>query len=487
MIPNRVAVLGAGVSGRSAAESLLKRGVEVRLFDEGPGDTEVLLAAGLAAAVTRTRDAATWNEELRAFRPGAAVVSPGIPPTSALLRACREQQIPVWSEVELAWRLQEESPRAARPWFLVTGTNGKTTTVGLLTEILRAGGERAAEVGNVGIPITSQIASDATAFAVEISSFQLETTESVEPEAAICLNIGSDHLDWHRSVENYVAAKARVYRGVRRARYYFAGDTDVERLAAHAPGAEGSELIALNVGAPRRGQIGIESGSIVDRTGNTPREIASLARVPFYVERGSPRALTEDILAAVALALSGGITPESIQRGLAAYRPAAHRQELVRAAGGITWVDDSKATNAHAAWAALETVPDGSAVWVAGGDTKGQDFDVLVREVRPKLRGVVLIGANPEPLRRALHNHLDGTPIVEVRGEGEPSEWMREVVRMADALAQPGDTVMFAPACASWDQFDNYAQRGDTFAEAVRGHLQHGFPVNENGSEPAPA
>ena len=228
-----IAVVGWGRSGQGAAGALASRGFDVRAFDAKDGGTlHFDEAAGVPLSVEA--DAGELADLVVGMRPAVVVVSPGVPPRSPVFARARAAGIEVWGEVELAWRLQEAGPRAGRPWLCVTGTNGKTTTVGMLGEILRAGGADAAEVGNMGTPITPAIDSAAEVFAVELSSFQLHTAHSVSPLASICLNVDADHLDWHGSAEAYAADKARVYQNTVRACVYPASDRRVEQMVENA-------------------------------------------------------------------------------------------------------------------------------------------------------------------------------------------------------------------------------------------------------------
>ena len=458
-------MLGSGVSGRAAAVAASEAGIQVRVFDQQTSPP-LLLPGAEEVPVTSDPDGAALASLVLDWDPQVVVASPGIPPHSSLLLALKDRQI--WSEVQLAWALQQTSPSAGRPWLMVTGTNGKTTTVGILTSILRASGEDVAEVGNVGLPITSRARGPATVFAVEVSSFQLEYSDALMPQASVCLNVEEDHLDWHGTGAAYRAAKGKVYDGTRRARFYFDGDVGVASLAESAKRARESELVALGVEHVPHGGIGVDGDALIDATSGSPVRVANLRLVPFYVSQGAPAGLRQDIVAAAALSLAHGVGAQAIQRGLETYQPEAHRGAVVATVDSVRWVNNSKATNAHAALAALRGVPRGTAVWIAGGDGKGQDFKHLVSQAKESLRAVVVIGADREPLRRALYQHAPQTPIVEVAGDGPPSGWMEDVVRAASEHAQAGDTVLLAPACASWDQFRDYAERGDIFAAAVR-------------------
>lgn len=463
VIPSRVAVIGLGASGTSAWQALHDRGCEVCVFDQrAPSGTHG------AIRVVANPDQTELANAILAWSPEVVVTSPGVPATSSLLRTITAAGIPLWGEVELAWRLQEAGPGRGRPWLCVTGTNGKTTTVGILTAILAAAGEKVAEVGNVGLPITSQIDSAATVFAVEVSSFQLETALSLEPEASLCLNIDADHLDWHGTADAYRLAKGRVFDGAQRARVFFEGDAVVASLA-HDAVRTTAPLLGLSRSTPQSGQIGISGETIVDGADGTV--LAILGEIPFLVQRNYSSALLDDVLAAVALARVHGVGPQAIQRGLRGFTLDAHRQALVSEADQVRWIDDSKATNAHAAQAALRDVPAGTAIWIAGGDPKGQDFDSLVASVADRLRAAVLIGVDRGPLKEAFARQAPGVPLIEVHGEGTPAQWMATVVQAAAQRAQTGDSVVLAPACASWDQFDNYSQRGEVFSEAVNNLL----------------
>ena len=451
------AVIGWGKSGQGAAGALLSRDWCVSAFAAGPAAT-LFFDEVADVCVHVEEDADALARAALEARPDLVVVSPGIPAHHPVFEACAQAGIDLWGEVELAWRLQEEGPHAGRPWLTVTGTNGKTTTVGMLGEILRASGVKAEEVGNIGTPITRAIDSDAEVFAVELSSFQLHTAYTVRPLASICLNVDADHLDWHGSVEAYAADKARVYENTVRACVYPAADRTVEAMVENADVVEGARAIGLTLGAPTVSQFGIVEGLLVDRAfvDDRHRHAIALAHISdlagAYGDHPSPAVLS-DALAAAA------------QAGLRAFRPASHRRAVVARAADLTWIDDSKATNAHAARASLAGLPPRSAIWIVGGDPKGQDFAELISQVKPTLRGVVVIGADRSVLVKELAACAPDVPFVEVDGH---EDWMFSVVNEAVALSRPGDTVVLAPACASWDQFDNYGQRGDVFADAVR-------------------
>jgi len=464
-----VVVAGLGVSGRAARSVLVERGAQVVTVDASNPDADHVDAAGLAAA--GGLDAADL-----------VVVSPGWRPTDDLLVQAAERGVPVWSEVELAWHLRVPrrsvdgtSDRGPAPWLAVTGTNGKTTTVGMLEQILIAAGERALAVGNVGTPVVLAATDpELDVLAVELSSFQLHFTHAMAAEAAAVLNVADDHLDWHGSREAYDEAKGRIFANVERACIYNAADPTTERLVRDADVADGAVAVGFTLGAPGLGHVGVVDGVLVDRGFASRRRThaAELGTVADLAQLAGPDGtvpahVVSNALAAAALALAHGVAPSAVRAGLRAYAPGAHRIQTIAREGGVAYVDDSKATNAHAAAASLAGFAPGTVVWIAGGLAKGARFDDLVRTVRGRLRAAVLIGVDQEPLRDALERHAPEVPVV-ATDPGDTGTVMTRAVRRAEQLARPGDTVLLAPACASMDQFRSYAERGESFAAAVR-------------------
>ncbi|WP_454050393.1 UDP-N-acetylmuramoyl-L-alanine--D-glutamate ligase [Cellulomonas sp. Marseille-Q8402] len=465
----RVVVAGLGVSGRAARDVLAGLGAHVTTVDDRADDADATVEAFLAG--DRLTDA------------DVVVVSPGWPPSHPLLAAARAAGVPVWSEVELAWRLRvdRDTGDGPAPWLAVTGTNGKTTTVEMLASVLTAAGRRAAAVGNVGTPVVLAATDPAMdVLAVELSSFQLHHTESMAAQAAVVLNVAADHLDWHGSLDAYAADKGRVYAGVEVACVYNAADPTTEHLVREADVADGAVAVGITLGAPSVGQVGLVDQVLVDRGFAALRHThaAEVATFDDLAHLAGPDGLAphvvQDALAAAALALAHGVPPEAVGAGLRAYRPGAHRIATVAEVDGVRWVDDSKATNAHAAAAALASFEAGSVVWIAGGLAKGATFDGLVAARADRLHAVVLIGVDAAPLADALARHAPQVPVVRVDPGDTGSVMTRAVTearRLADAraTAAPGrTTVLLAPACASMDQFDSYAARGDAFAAAVR-------------------
>jgi UDP-N-acetylmuramoylalanine--D-glutamate ligase len=439
-----------GPAEQDTAARLRDRGAEVRLGDaESPVDAELV------------------------------VTSPGWRPDQPLLASALAAGIEVIGEPELAWRLRpRDAHRLAAPWVAVTGTNGKTTTVGMVESILRAAGLRTVAAGNVGLPlVTAVLATPAyDVLAVELSSFQLHWSRDLAPEAGALLNIAPDHLDWHGSLDAYAQAKVAVWRGTG-CGVYNADDPLVAALAAEHLDCPHP----FTLGEPESG-FGVVDGLLVDRmTGWSPAEgpppehrgYAVLADSRDLAVTGAHN--VANALAAAAVTRTLGLRSDcpdvpwqAIGQGLRAYRPGRHRNEVVASGGGVAWVDDSKATNPHAADASLSAYD--SVVWVVGGLFKGADVTPLVAAHAGRLRGVVVIGTDQRPVLDAIARHAPDVPVVAVPAgdTGRVGGVMAAAARAAAELARPGDTVLLAPAAASMDQFRDYADRGDQFAAAAR-------------------
>ncbi|MFQ1001057.1 UDP-N-acetylmuramoyl-L-alanine--D-glutamate ligase [Modestobacter sp. SSW1-42] len=463
----QVLVAGLGVSGVAAARVLLARGDGVALTDaREPAAVAELVAAG-----------ARWLGPLTA--PPAdvdlVVTSPGWRPDNPLLVAAAARGIEVIGEPELAWRLRIAAPGGEpAPWYAVTGTNGKTTTVTMLEQVLLAGGLRAVAAGNVGRPLVEVVtARDADgrpsfdAIAVELSSFQLHWSSSIAPAAACVLNVADDHVDWHGSFPAYRDAKARLLR-LAPVAVADAGDPVAASLVAAHP-----HPVTVTLGEPGPGQLGVRGSALVDRAfAADPAGEVLVGTGELQVS--GPHNLV-NAMAAAALGRVAGVDADGVRRGLAAFSGGAHRNVLVGRVGGVDFVDDSKATNPHAAGASLAAYP--RVVWIAGGLLKGADVDPLVAAVGPRLAGVVLLGRDREELARSLARHAPTVPRVVVPSGDDGAMGadvtygdgvMAQVVAAAVRLASPGDTVLLAPAAASMDVFTDYAHRGRAFADAVR-------------------
>jgi UDP-N-acetylmuramoylalanine--D-glutamate ligase len=441
----RVVVAGAGASGEAAARALLRLGAAVTVVDRAASArTEALAAAGAAVALGVAAPPAGAE---------VLVVSPGWRPDAPLLTAAAAAGVEVLGEVDLAWRLRGPDPA---PWLALTGTNGKTTTVRMLESMLRAAGERAVATGNVGLPVVDAVTADPPygVLAVELSSFQLHSAPSVRPAAAAILNLAPDHLDWHGGFDAYAAAKELIWAGEQTVAIGNADDPEVAVRLAKASGRQ----VAFTLAEPGPDQLGVAGGRLVDRAFGGG-DLAAAADV-----RPAGPHNVANALAAAALARAHGVGPAAIAAGLRGFVPDRHRNEWVADVGGVGYVDDSKATNPHAALASLTSYE--RVVWIAGGLLKGAPVDELVEQVAGRLVGAVLLGADRAALAAAIARHAPNLPVVDVSRTDDGA--MSEVVRAAAALARPGDTVLLAPAAASMDMFVDYKARGDAFAAAVR-------------------
>ena len=442
----RVVVAGAGVAGAAAARALLRRGAQVTVVDRAASEaTERLAGAGARIVIADAPPDGLFDTA------SEVVVSPGFPPHHPVASAARAAGLEVYSEPELAWRLRGPG---GPPWLAVTGTNGKTTTTTMLAAILSAAGHRVAAAGNLGEPLVD-LAERPEVVAVELSSFQLHWSRTLAPRAGALLNLADDHLEWHGSFDAYAEAKTAVWRGAPVATVI--GNADDPKVAARLSRLPGSP-VTFTLSAPGPGQLGVADGVLVDRAFGE----AELLPVDQVRPAGSHN--VANALAAAALARAYGAPAAAVRAGLAGYQPEPHRNALVAEVAGVTYVDDSKATNPHAALASLLSYP--RVVWVAGGQLKGVDVTDLVRTVAGRLVGAVLLGVDRAEIARALSRHAPAVPVVEVAAADDGA--MAEVVRAAARLAGPGDTVLLAPAAASKDMFTGYEQRGQAFAAAVR-------------------
>lgn len=428
-------VIGFGSSGRAAARALAAEGAAVRVSDAQP-----------AAALEGTDELARLGVELLAGGQDAShldgatlvVASPGVPERASILREALARGLPVWSELELGARL------CRVPYVAVTGTNGKSTTTEMLAACMRAAGLDAVACGNIGLPFSAAAREGRGALAVEASSFQLTFHESFAPRVSLLLNLAEDHLDWHGSFEAYAAAKARIYTN-QAGDDVHVGNAD-DPVAAEISRAAPCEHAWFTLGAPGKGEVGYVGAELVSRL------VAEARLGRPALEASGFRA---DAAAAAAASLAFGLPPEAVARGLASAEALPHRGQTVAEAGGVRFVDDSKATNPHAALAAMEGRSE--VVLVAGGLAKGVDMSPLA-SAAARLTAVVSIGEAAAELARVFAGLVPVTRAVSIE----------EAVRTAWGLATPGGTVLLAPACASQDMFRDYAERGDRFAAAAR-------------------
>jgi UDP-N-acetylmuramoylalanine--D-glutamate ligase len=468
----KVVVLGLGVSGFSVADTLAELGAEVLVFAKKaePELVDILDVLGVRH-ITGDQVTSDLPKEVKDFLPELIVTSPGVRPEHELLAWANERNIPVWVDIELAWRVRDKTNKVA-DWIAVTGTNGKTTTVQMVESMLIAGGKRAIACGNIGTPILDAIR-DPLGFdvlVVELSSFQLHFLCHIEPFSSAVLNLADDHIDWHGSFEAYSDAKAKIYENTRVACVYNLSDSATEKMVENADVIEGARAIGFGTGLPARSQVGFVEDILCDRAflddrGNSALEIATLddlAQIGVLTPH-----LMANAAAATALARSYGVAPEDIRTALRNFKLDAHRIELIAQRDGISFIDDSKATNPHAAAASLNSFE--NIIWIVGGLLKGVDISDLVAKYSKRLKAAVVIGADRQPVLEALASYAGG---VEVKEISDQENVMHDAVAAALKLAKAGDTVLLAPAAASMDQFKDYEDRGKQFADQVRMQLE---------------
>ena len=435
-----VLVFGAGVTGNSTRDFLIKSGAKVNIVDEQPkqGATKELA-----------------NLDLSQF--SLAVISPGWRLDHPQIELARKAGVPLISEIDLAWQLKCEI-RPEQKWLGVTGTNGKTTTVQMTEAILVEAGLDAKACGNVGDTVIETITdTKAETLVVELSSFQLAWSKAAHFATGAILNIADDHLDWHGSFTEYANAKFKL-----------AGMSDLlianldDSAIATRIGDLDTRLVTYSLQTPAPHQIGLVENLVVDRA-----FVSDEAEVLFELADISPAVPhnVSNAMAAAAIARSIGVSPNSIGGALSKFKLDHHRLEIVARHDGITWIDDSKATNPHAALAALRSQL--KSVWIAGGLAKGADMVELARLGGPRIKSAILIGTDAELIATALRTEAPDVKIIEITGLSG-GDLMRRVVEIAAQEATSGDSVLLAPACASMDQFKNYAERGELFAAAVR-------------------
>ena len=465
----RAVVLGLGVSGFSVADTLAELGAKTLVVAE-KAEADLLDILDVIGVPHLTGESAKGvPAEVVDLKPDLIVVSPGVRPEHELLTWAARNSVAVWVDIDLAWRLRDKTERLAH-WFTVTGTNGKTTTVQLLTAMLNAGGIKTEACGNIGKPILDAIRDPEgfDALVVELSSFQLHYLGQIFPFSSAVLNLADDHLDWHGGFEEYRAAKAKVYENTVAACVYNVMDKSTEGMVEDADVVDGARAIGFTLGIPTRSQFGYVEDILCDRAyledrANNALEIATLEDIS---EIGvlTPH-LMANVAAATALARSAGVEPDRIRQAIRGFRLDAHRIELVAEADGIRWIDDSKATNPHAANASLASFE--RVVWIVGGLLKGVDISSLVERHKGSLAAAIVIGADRTAVLEALTANAPDVPVEEI-ASGSGSEVMQAAVAAAARFAIEGDVVLLAPAAASMDQFKDYADRGTSFAVAVR-------------------
>jgi UDP-N-acetylmuramoylalanine--D-glutamate ligase len=443
-----VVVVGMGKSGTAAVRLLLRRGAIVRGYDESPTATSPTTHPNF------TLHRGPLSDDFFAGA-DAVVVSPGVPLAKPELARARAAGVPVYGEIELGFRTM---PRGAGPILAVTGTNGKSTTTALLGELVRQQNLRAFVGGNLGVPLTLAYEDPGEpayqVHVVELSSFQLEGIVQARFDGAAILNLTPDHLDRYASATDYGAAKARIFENQRPGGFAVvnADDPAVLALAKQAK----VPVYGFTRDVTRRAVAGLAGLAVgsgqafgFNFGGKERFEVTSRAL------RGAHN--LENAMAAALMAHLSGVSSEAIRRGLAEFPGLAHRLESVRVLGGVEWINDSKATNVDSSLVALKALA--GRVWlIAGGKGKGAPYAPLVEAARGKVLGVLTIGQDAPLLAEAFR------PAFEVLDCGT----LETAVVNARTLAKRGDTVLFSPACASYDQFQNFEHRGDTFKSLVR-------------------
>lgn len=437
-----VLVIGAGVTGRALADFVAMRAASVEVLDER--------AEGALRDLPKVVD--------------LAIVSPGWQPNHPIITELKSREIPTLSEIDFAWQMKQMMAPSQR-WIALTGTNGKTTTIQMVENIMRSAGVAGVACGNVGRTVIESLDPEIEVLAIELSSFQIHWSQQARFEAIALLNISPDHIDWHGSFDSYRDAKLKLVAMSERALINI-GDATLSRAWPELERSNSSALIPFHLGSPAAGEIGLVEDLIVDRALVTDPNQAEVLVELDSIPSKAPHNLS-NAMAAAALAKMVGINPEAISQGLNSFVLDHHRLERVAEVGDVLWVDDSKATNPHAAMAAL--LAHTSVIWIAGGLAKGASMDELVRATSSRIRAAILIGTDAPLIRNAL---LDARPELKIVDLGADvlsgKEIMRKVVTVAKNLASRGDTVLLAPACASMDQFTSYAERGRLFQEMVQ-------------------
>ena len=446
-----ILIAGGGVTGSSVARFLDTEGATVVIVDENPDlKTEFTVLAPQSVDV---------NEY------SAVVISPGWKESHPLVAACIAAGLEILNEIDIAWSIaKERSPN--QKWLALTGTNGKTTTVEMAAAMLQRAGLKAVACGNVGDTVIDAVThKDSFDYLIiELSSFQLHWMKSAHFVSSAILNIAEDHLDWHGGFDAYCDAKLSLLRHSDMA--ILNGDDDEIVKRAHT---WNGRKVFYSLDTPSPGELGLVENLLIDRAFvRDPQEAQMIAQINDIVPT-LPHSVS-NALAAAGLARCVGVSYLDIQGALIDFHPGRHRIETITSAGGISWIDDSKATNPHAAAASI--LSHLSVIWIAGGLAKGADMNALVERAKDRIKAVILIGADRDLIEAAFLKYAPNTPRIKIDADyvkgGVSNALMESVVTAAKGFAASGDTVLMAPACASMDQFISYADRGDRFAAAVK-------------------
>lgn len=458
----RALVLGLGKSGFSVVDTLIELGVQTVAI-AGRVDDQIREMTEVIGGEILLGESAHLVEGLGHI--DFAVVSPGYPPTHPQVLTLGVLGIPIYTDIDLAFRLRDKTQRVSK-WLTITGTNGKTTTTELTAHILRTAGLRALACGNIGNPVLDAIR-DPEGFdylVLELSSFQLHYSHPITAEASAFLNFAEDHFDWHGSEQNYFEAKAKVFNATSKAIVFNEQDAKTLEAAKAADVIDGARAISFTLGVPARSMVGYVEEFLVDRAFLAERADSALeiAQEQDLAQIGPvTNQLRQNVAAATALARAVDVPPAAIRQAIRSFQVAPHRVQLVLEKSDISYVDDSKATNAHAAQASLSSFE--SVVWIVGGLLKGVDIGPLITKNASRLKAAVVIGKDTTELAQLFSQHLPQLPLRVLAGES-----MERAVKAAIELAEAGDTVLLAPAAASMDQYRDYADRGEQFQIAVR-------------------
>ena len=452
----RILVAGAGVTGKACAQALVKRGALVTIVDENVTTVDNFDVIEPVAVTINDYD--------------LLLVSPGWREDHPLISRARSAGVELINEIDFAWSLRNPNQR----WLALTGTNGKTSTVELTAAMLRSGGLKAVACGNVGTTVIETVESPENYdyLVLELSSFQLHWMEDPSFVASAILNIAEDHVDWHGSFNAYAEAKLSILDKSTTA-ILNGDDAEIVTRISHWQGRK----VFFAIDTPAPGEIGVVEELLVDRAFVADPQEAAMISELADVQPTVPHNVSNS-LAAAGLARAAGVAHEAIRQAIIEFTPGKHRIEKVFEKDGITWINDSKATNPHAASASIMSAL--SVVWIAGGLAKGATMGDLVDRVKSRVHVAILIGQDRELIARELRERAPHVEIVEidtpgtyVRG-GEGNELMESVIRAAQSRAVSGDTVLLAPACASMDQFLSYSDRGDRFSAAVKKVINNG-------------
>lgn len=445
---SRALVFGLGIAGTAVARALAERNIEPVLVDDRPGAAHDALAAELGATLSIAPDLGRLSELVKSVE--FVMPAPGIPESHPLFSVASDLGRDMLSEIELAYRWEQQRPGGPRPMLGITGTDGKTTTTLLAASMIRESGRRVAAVGNTETPLIAALSEDVDAFVVECSSFRLALTRDFRVEAGVWLNLAPDHLDWHVDMASYSHAKARIWAAAH------AGDVAI------APSSDASILETARRSAARVVTFGTNDDDDYSVTAGVLRSPSGALIAAADMRRSLPHDVTNSLAASAAVLESGVATRHGVVAALSTFTPSHHRIEFVAKAHGVSWYDDSKATSPHAAATALRAFP--RIVLIAGGRNKGLDLSQLV-SAGAHVTAVVGIGdSGPE-----IAGHFAGVCPTAT------AESMAQAVERAAAFAADGDVVLLSPACTSFDWYRNYEERGRDFARCVREHLGIGI------------